>query len=91
MHFDRGTVQRHSFDLDAHDLSMLQLCEYSIQHAILRPAIHARVDRVPVAEPLGQTAPLAAMLDHVQDRIVQEQIRMADVAALFRKGLRGEK
>ena len=53
MHFDRRTVQGYRFDLDPHDLIVLQLREYAIQHAVLGPAIHAGVDGVPVAESLG--------------------------------------
>ena len=83
MHFDDGAVQANRLDLDAHDLSMLQLLEYAIEHPILGPAIHARVDGVPIAESLGQSAPLATVLGHVQDRIDYAQIRMADVAALL--------
>ena len=82
MHFDHGAVQTHRLDLDTHDLSMLQLFKNPIQYATLGPAIHASVDRVPIAEPFGQTAPLATMLGHVQDRIENEQIRMADIAPL---------
>ena len=63
---------------------MLQLFKNAIQYASLGPVIHARVNRVPIAEPFGQTAPLAPMLGHVQDRIENEQIRMADIAALSR-------
>jgi len=85
MHFDHRAVQTHRFDPDPHDLSMLQLFKNPIQYATLGPAIHPGIDRVPIAEPLGQTAPLAAMLGHVQDRIEHEQIRMADVATLFRQ------
>ena len=83
MHFDDGAVQANRLDLDAHDLNMLQLREHAIEHAILGPAIHARVDGVPIAESLGQPAPLATVLGHVQDRIDYAQIRMADVAALL--------
>ena len=82
MHFDHGAVQRHRLDLDTHDLSMLQLFKQSIQYTALGPAIHASVDRVPIAEPLGQTAPLATMLGHVQDGIENVQIRLADIAPL---------
>ena len=82
MHFDHGAVQTHRLDLDTHDLSMLQLFKNPIQYATLGPAIHARVDGMPVAEPFGQTALLATMLGHVQDRIENEQIRMADIAPL---------
>jgi hypothetical protein len=85
MYLDRGTVQSHCFDLDADDLSMLQLREYPIEHTALRPAIHAGVDGVPVAEPLGQTAPFAALLGDVQDRVQHPQIGEAHVAALCRQ------
>ena len=83
MHFDDGAVQANRLDLDAHDLSMLQLLEHAIEHPVFRPAIHPRVDGVPIAESLGQPAPFATMLGHVQDRIDYAQIRVADVAALF--------
>ena len=83
MHFDDGAVQANRLDLDAHDLSMLQLREHAIEHAVLGPAIHACVDGVPIAESLGQSAPFAAVLGHVQNRIDYAQIRMADVAALL--------
>jgi len=66
---------------------MLQLREYPIQNTQLRPAIHAGVDRVPVAEALRQAAPLAAVLGYVQDRIQHLQIRKADVATLPRKAV----
>ena len=55
------------------------------RRAIVGPAIHARVDGVPTAESLGQPAPLATVLGHVQDRIEDEQIRVVDVATLFRQ------
>ncbi len=85
VHLDRGTVQSHRFDLDADDLSMLQLREYPIQHATPGPAIHAGVDGVPVAEAPGQSAPFAALLGDVQDRIQHSQIGQTDIAALDRQ------
>ena len=85
MDLDCRTVQGHRFDLDADDLIVLQLCEYPIQHAALGPAIHARVDRVPVAEALGQAAPFAALLRDLQDRVQHPQIGQAHVAALSRQ------
>ena len=85
MHFDRGRVQGHRFDLDADDLIVLQLREYPIQHAVLRPAVHPRINGVPVAEPLGQTAPFAALLGHIQDRVQHPQIGQAHIAALNRQ------
>ena len=83
MYFDDGAVQANRLDLDAHDLSMLQRLEHAIEHPVLGPAIHARVDGVPIAESHGQPAPLATVLGHVQNRIDYAQIRMADVAALL--------
>ena len=61
---------------------MLQLRENPIQHAAFGPAVHAGVDRVPVAEALGQAAPFAALLGHVQDRVQHSQIGQTHVATL---------
>ena len=74
MHLDARAVQRHGFDLDAHDLGLLQLLEHAIEHAGLGPTVHACVDRVPVAEPLGQATPLAAVLGHVEDGVQDLQV-----------------
>jgi hypothetical protein len=82
MHFHDSAVQANRLDLDAHDLSMLQLLEHAIEHPVLGPAIHARVHGVPIAESFGQPAPFATVLRHVQNRIDYAQIRMADVAPL---------
>ena len=83
MHFDDRAVQANRLDLDAHDLSMLQLLEHAIEHPIFGPAIHARVDGVPIAESQGQPAPLATVLGHIKNGIDYAQIHMADVAALL--------
>jgi len=85
MDFDDGTVQGHSFDLHADDLSVLQLCKYAIQHPALRPPVHTSIDGVPVAEPLGQTTPFAPLLDDVQDGVQDVQIVERHVAALRRQ------
>ena len=69
MHLHDGAVQRHGLDPDTHDVGLLKFCEDAIQHAALGPAVHARVNGVPVAEALGQTAPLAAVLGDIQDRV----------------------
>jgi hypothetical protein len=55
------SIATYRFDLDAHDLSMLQLLEHSIQHTQLGPAVHAGVDRVPIAKAVGQATPLEAV------------------------------
>ena len=88
MHLDAGAVQRHGFDLDANHLSALQLLEDPIQYAGFGPAVHARVDRVPVSEPRGQSALLASLLGHVQHRVQNAQIRQTDVASLRGKAVR---
>lgn len=85
MNLHNGAVKGHGLDLDADELSTLQLLEQSIQHPVLGPAVHARVDRVPVAKTLRQTTPLAAMLGHIQNRIENLQIRQAYVASLSRQ------
>src|SRR5512145_2271588 len=87
MHLDDGTVERNGLDLDAHDLLLLQLREYAIEHTALGPAVHAGIDRVPVRESLGQTTPLAPLLGNVEDRVENLQIRQADIAALARQAV----
>ena len=82
MDLDACGVQRDRFDPDTHDLCTLQLLEHAIHDAGFRPAIHARVNRVPVAEAFGQSAPLAAMFGHIKDRIDHLQIAQTDVATL---------
>jgi len=82
MNLDAGAVNAHRLDADAHHLRALQLLEHAIQDASFGPAVHARVDRVPVAESLGQASPLAAVLGDVKDRIDHLQVGHAHVAAL---------
>jgi len=85
MHLDGGRVQFHGLNLEAHDLLPLQLFKDVIQYAILGPAIHTSVDGVPVAKSLRQSAPLAALLSHVQQRVEHLQVGKADVASLARQ------
>ena len=87
MHLDARAVERHGFYLDAHHLSALQLLEHPVENARLGPAVHARVDGVPIAEPLGQSAPLAAMLCDVEHCVQHCQVRQADVATLRGKAM----
>jgi hypothetical protein len=88
MHLDAGAVQRHGFELDLHDQRSLQLLEGPIQDTRLGPAVHARVDGVPVAEAPGQTTPLAAVLRHVKDGIEHLQVAQADIASLHWQAIR---
>src|SRR3982750_1271365 len=87
MDLDARAVQRHGFELDLNDLCKLQLLERAIKHPGLGPAAHARVDGVPVAEALGQSAPLAAVLSDIKDGVEHLQIAQADVAALQRQAV----
>jgi hypothetical protein len=85
MDLDAGTVQGHGFDLHAEDLRMVQRCKDAIQHPALRPPIHARITGVPVAEPLGQTAPCAPLLGDVHDGVEHVQMVERHVAAVGRQ------
>src|SRR5580693_263189 len=75
MHFHRGRVQRESLDPDAHNLLQLQLFKYPVESATLGPAVHARVDGMPVTEPSRQPTPLAPVIGHIQQRIQKLQVR----------------
>jgi hypothetical protein len=85
MHLDGGRVQMDGLDLEAHDLLPLQLFKDVVQYAVLGPAIHARVDGVPIAKTLRQSAPLAPLLGHVQQCVEHLQVGKADIASLARK------
>jgi hypothetical protein len=85
VYFDGSRIQAHGLDADAHDLLALQLLEDLIQHPVLGPAIHASVDGMPISEAFGQSAPLAAVLSDVEQRIQQLQVIQLYVAALTRK------
>ena len=81
MNLDDGAVQGDGFDLHAEDLRMLQLGKDAIPHPAFRPPIHARIDRVPVAESLGEPVPFAPLLGDVQDGVEHVQIGERHVAA----------
>ena len=85
MYFDDRAVQTDRFDFDAYELLMLQFLEQAIQHPSFCPAIHARVDRVPVAESFGQRSPFTAIFRDVQDRVDDLKVTERDVAALYRQ------
>jgi hypothetical protein len=85
MDLHNGAIQTHRFDLDANELLLLQLLENSIEHARLRPAIHASVDRMPVTKALGHRSPLAAVLGYVEDRVDDGEILVRHIAALTRQ------
>ena len=82
MHLDDGRVQFYGLDLEAHDLLPLQLFKDAVQHAVLGPAIHASVNRVPVAKTLRQPAPLAPLLGYIQQCVEHLQVGKTDIASL---------
>ena len=84
MNLDQGAVQRYRLDPDANNLRLLQLLKHPIQHTAFAPAVHTSVDGVPITEALGQAAPLAAMLGHIQNGIQYAQIAETDIAPLKR-------
>ncbi len=81
MDLDDRTVQSDNFDLHADNLQMLQLGKHTIQHTALCPSIHPRIDGVPVAERLGQTAPCAPVLGDAQNGVEHLPIVARHVAA----------
>ena len=82
MDLDDGTVQRHRFNLDADDLSLLQMLEKTGQNPRLAPAIHARIDGVSVAEFQRQSAPFAALLSNMKHGVNDLKIADADITSL---------
>ena len=87
MNLNNRAVQTHRFNLDADELLALQLSEQPIEHSSLGPAVHARVDRMPIAESLRQRAPLAAGLGHVKDGVNHVEVLVRDIPALTRQVL----
>jgi hypothetical protein len=69
MYLNRSRVLTESFNANAYDLLHLELLEDAIQYAALGPAIHARVDGVPVPKTCGKAAPLASLLGYIQNGI----------------------
>jgi len=87
MNFHRSGVEREGFDPDPHDLLQLQLLKHTVQYAVLRPSVHAHIDRVPAAEPLGKPPPLATLFRHIQNRVQRLQVGQTNIAALHRQAI----
>ena len=85
MNFPDRTVQIHRFNLDADQLFALQFGKQPIQYTGFRPAIHARVDGVPVTEALRQGPLLAAVLSDEENRVNHVEVPVRDVATLSRQ------
>src|SRR5438876_380832 len=82
MNLNDRTVQTHRLNLDADELLALQLREEPIQNARLGPAVHTRINRMPVAKALRQRAPLAAVLRYKEDGVYHVEVLVRDIAAL---------
>lgn len=82
MHLDAGRVQRYRLNSYAYDLLPLKLFKHTIKYAAFAPAIHTRVDGMPVSESLGQPAPLTALLRDIKDGIQDSAITYADITSL---------
>jgi hypothetical protein len=85
VHLHDGSIERDYLDAHAQDLRLLQRLEHSIEHAAPGPAVHARIDRVPLVKTRGQAAPLAAVLSDVQERVEDLKVGQTDLALLTRQ------
>ena len=85
MYLHDGRVHLDGLNLDVDDLFFLQTLEYLVQNAVLRPTVHARINGVPRAESLGQSAPLASLFSNVEQSIEKLQVRYLHVAPLTRQ------
>ena len=85
MHFDRGTIQAHGFDVNGQDLFRLEAGENPIQNADLAPAIHPRVDLVPVSKYNKKSPPFTAVFSNIQNGIDDLKITQANVSSLARQ------
>ena len=63
----------------------LQVLEDPREHAVLRPPVHPGVNGVPLAEARRQSAPLAAVLDDIEEGIEHLEVGRGDIAALDRQ------
>ena len=87
MDLDRGRIEREGFNLDAHDLLALQLLEDAVKYAILGPAIHARINAMPVAKSRRKTAPFTAVLGNIQNRVEHFEVLQLYISALNRQAV----
>ena len=85
MHLDAGAVEAEAVRVPAGRMQLLKRGEQPIEHAAARPAAEPGVDRMPFSEALRQGAPLAAVLQDVQDRIDDCDVRNPHVPALNRQ------
>lgn len=87
MNLHDRAIQRYRFNPNANNLHALQLREHSVQYAVARPTVHARVDRVPATETCRQAAPFTSVLGNIEDRVEHLQVRQAHIAPLSRQAM----
>ena len=85
MHLDAGAVEAEADRVPAGRMQFLKRGEQPLEHAAARPAAEPGVDRVPFSEALRQGAPLAAVLQNVQDRVDKYDVGNPHVPALNRQ------
>jgi len=84
MHFHKRAVQGDRLEFDRNNLLLLQARKHPLEHSRFAPAIHPRVDRVPVPQAFGQSAPFTALFGDMQNGVADFQIAQAHIAALAR-------
>ena len=84
MHLDAGAVEAEAVRVPAGRMQFPKRGEQPLEHAAARPAAEPGVDRASFSEALRQSAPLAAVLQDVQDRIDDCDVRNPHVFALNR-------
>ncbi|KVK83300.1 hypothetical protein WS91_06915 [Burkholderia sp. MSMB1498] len=87
MNLHDRAIQRYRFNSDANNLCVLQLREHSVQYAVARRTIHARVDSMPATEAWRQAAPFTSVLSNIEERVEHLQVRQAHIASLSRQAM----
>jgi len=87
MHFNDGAVERDGFNPDPDEFFALQPLKNTVEHAGLAPAVHPRVDRMPVAKARRQSPPFAPLLSDVENRVEHLEIPDTNIAALPRQDI----
>ena len=85
MHFDAGTVQAYRLHSNTDNILLLKTFEKSLQDTVFTPAIHARINRMPIPIGFRQCPPLASVFRDIQNRIHQLEIAHAYISALARQ------
>ena len=85
MHLDAAAVEVEAVRIFADRFLLPNCCEQPLEHAAVGSAAKPGVNREPVAEPLRQRTSLAAVLQNIQNRIDEGDVRNPHVPALNRE------